>query len=135
MKMMYLKKLADRYFLAWTSDGIDDFHADANEISAWLKREDLRTREDVDLKDLTDDEIEKLAVMIAEMVANAKAEMKTYYILNDMDGYGSEYPICVDREEAERLVREWDKEDFDEVWREATEHEIATYGRYDTEED
>lgn len=133
--MMYLKKLADRYFLAWTSDGIDEFNTDASEIAAWLKREDLRTSEDADLEDLTDEEIEKLASMIAEMVVSAKAEMKTYYILRNMDGYGSEYPICVDREEAERLVREWDKEDFDEVWREATEYEIATYGRYDTEED
>ena len=61
--------------------------------------------------------------------------MKHYYILNDMDGYGSEYPVCVDRKEAERLAREWNKEDFDEVWREATENEIAVYGRYDTEEE
>lgn len=59
--------------------------------------------------------------------------MKRYYILNDMDGYGSEYPVCVDREEAERLVREWGKEDFDEIWHEATENEIGAYGRYDTE--
>ena len=132
--MMYLKKLADRYFLAWTSDGIDEFHTDASEIAAWLKREDLRTSEDADLEDLTYEEIEKLASMIAEMVVSAKAEMKTYYILQDMEGYGSEYPICVDKSEADRLCKAWDT-DFDETWREATEYEIATYGRYDTEED
>lgn len=74
MKMMYLKKLADRYFLAWTSDGIDDFHTDAHEIAAWLKREDLRTREDADLEDLTDEEINAVADMIAEMVRDAMAE-------------------------------------------------------------
>lgn len=62
-------------------------------------------------------------------------EQKTYFILRDLDGYGSEYPICVDRAEAERLVRAWDKEDFDEIWREATEEEIAKYGRYDTDTD
>lgn len=61
-------------------------------------------------------------------------KMKTYYILRDLDGYGSEYPICVDRDEAERLVREWECGDFDETWREATEEEIAKYGRYDTTE-
>ena len=63
--------------------------------------------------------------------------MKTYYILRDLDGYGSEYPICVDRAEAERLMREWynpdDTPDFDEVWKEATEEDIAKYGRYDSD--
>lgn len=62
-------------------------------------------------------------------------EMKTYYILKDMGGYGSEYPICIDRKEAERLTREWNKEDFDEIWREASDEEIAKFGRYDTDED
>jgi hypothetical protein len=61
--------------------------------------------------------------------------MKPYYILNDVDGYGSEYPVCVDRKEAERLTREWNKEDFDEIWREANDEEIAKFGRYDTDED
>lgn len=60
---------------------------------------------------------------------------KIYYILTDMEGYGSEYPVCVDRAEAERLVRAWDKEDFNEIWREASEEEIAKYGRYDTDEE
>lgn len=59
-------------------------------------------------------------------------KMKTYYILRDLSGYGSEYPICVDREEAERLVREWECGDFDEIWCEASENDIAKYGRYDT---
>lgn len=62
-------------------------------------------------------------------------EAGIYYILRDLDGYGSEYPVCVDRSEAERLVRAWDKEDFGEVWREASEEEIAKYGRYDTDEE
>lgn len=64
-------------------------------------------------------------------------ETKTYYILRDLDGYGSEYPICVDRAEAERLMREWynpdDAPDFDEVWKEAAEEDIAKYGRYDSD--
>ena len=59
---------------------------------------------------------------------------KIYYILRDLDGYGSEYPICVDRAEAERLVREWECGDFDEIWCEASEEDIAKYGRYDTDE-
>lgn len=62
-------------------------------------------------------------------------EAKIYYILRDLDGYGSEYPVCVDREEAERLVREWNEADFDEIWTEASEEEIAKYGRYDSDED
>lgn len=60
-----------------------------------------------------------------------------YYILRDLDGYGSEYPICVDRKEADRLMREWynpdDAPDFDDVWREADEDDIASYGRYDSD--
>lgn len=128
-----LTKIASRYYDSWTTDGIDDFHADVDEITAWLKREDLRTAEDADLHDLTDDEIDAIAAAISDMVKENLP--KSYYILNDMEGYGSEYPICVDREEAERLVREWGKEDFDEVWRKASEDEIATYGRYDTDED
>ena len=75
---------------------------------------------------------EDLDAMVPADEANEK---KTYYILRDFDGYGSEYPVCVDRAEAERLVRAWDKEDFDEIWREATEEEIAKYGRYDTDTD
>lgn len=65
--------------------------------------------------------------------------MKSYYILRDLNGYGSEYPVCVDRAEAERLCREWNDGihalDFDEIWREASEEEIAKYGRYDTDEE
>ena len=69
--MKYLEKLANKYFEAWTSDGIDDFHADADEIKAWLKREDLYTAADEDLAALTDEEIEKVADIIAEMVEEA----------------------------------------------------------------
>lgn len=66
-----LTKIANVYYDIWTSDGIDDFHADADEIAAWLKREDLRTDADTELDDLTDDEIKKIASMIAEMVWDA----------------------------------------------------------------
>lgn len=130
-----LANIAHTYYDIWTSDGIDAFHADTDEITAWLNREDLRTDADTTLADLTDDEIKKIASMIADMVKDAQAEDDTYYILRDMDGYGSEYPICVDRAEAERLVREWDAANFDSIWRVATEEEIATYGRYDTEDE
>ena len=69
--MKYLENLAKRYYDAWTSDGIDAFHADADEIKAWLKREDLYTAADEDLAALTDEEIEKVADIIAEEVLAA----------------------------------------------------------------
>lgn len=66
-----LANISNAYYDIWTDDGIDTFHADADEIAAWLKREDLRTDADTELDDLTDDEIEKIASMIAEMVRDA----------------------------------------------------------------
>lgn len=132
MTYLQLTKLADVYCDVWTSDGIDAFHADRNEVAAWLKRTDLRTESDAALDALTNDEIDRVADMIAEKVAE---NLPTpYYILRDLDGDGSEYPVCVDRDEAERLVREWECGDFDEIWREASENDIAKYGRYDTME-
>ena len=65
-----LANLANTYYDIWTEDGIDAFHADADEIAAWLKREDLRTDADAELDDLTDDEIDKVASMIADMAAD-----------------------------------------------------------------
>lgn len=67
----YLQKLADRYYPIWTDDGIDAFHANAQEIAAWLNREDLRTASDAELSDLTAEEINAIAEMIAEMVSEA----------------------------------------------------------------
>lgn len=72
--MKYLENLAERYFEPWTSDGIDAFHADVREITAWLKREDLRTEADAILDELTDDEIEKIASIISEKVLAAIGE-------------------------------------------------------------
>ena len=69
-----LAKIAHTYYDIWTSDGIDSFHADPEEISVWLKREDLRTEADSELEDLTDDEIETVAGMIAEMVEEDLAD-------------------------------------------------------------
>lgn len=66
-----LANIANTYYDIWTDDGIDAFHADADEIAAWLKREDLRTDADTELDDLTDDEFEKIASIIAEMVRDA----------------------------------------------------------------
>lgn len=66
-----LAQIANNYYDIWTDDGIDTLHADAENIAAWLKREDLRTDADAELSDLTDDEIEKIASMIAEMVRDA----------------------------------------------------------------
>ena len=55
------------------------------------------------------------------------------FILCDLDGYGSAYPVCVRRDEAEDLMRGWyamdeNAPEFDEVWREAEPYEIAKYG-------
>ena len=72
---MSYPEIIKRYFYAWTSDGIDDFHTDVEEITAWLKREDLRTEADEEiLGELNDKEIEKIAKSIAEMV---RAELGT----------------------------------------------------------
>lgn len=65
-----LAQIANNYYDVWTSDSTDAFHADADEIAAWLKREDLRTEADAELDDLTDDEIDKVASMIADMAAD-----------------------------------------------------------------
>ena len=65
-----LAQIANNYYDVWTSDSIDAFHADADGIAAWLKREDLRTDADAELADLTDDEIKKVASMIADMAAD-----------------------------------------------------------------
>lgn len=69
-----LANIANKYYDIWTEDGIDAFHADADEIAAWLKREDLRTDADTELDDLTVDEIERIASMIADMVKDAMTE-------------------------------------------------------------
>jgi len=130
---LQLTNLASAYYDIWTSDGIDDFHADADEIAAWLKREDLRTSKDADLDDLTHDETEKIASMIADMVKDAMTKPKdALYILRDLDGYGSSAPVCVTRESAEELMRGWyamdEAPEFDEIWREADAADINEYG-------
>lgn len=50
-------------------------------------------------------------------------DKEKYYIMKDP----SEYPVCVTREEAEFIMRGI-HEDFDSVWREATEEDIENYG-------
>ena len=77
MTYLQLTKLADTYYDVWTSDGIDAFHADPNEVAAWLKRKDLRTESDAALDDLTDDEIERIAVIIADKVMEKRKSNET----------------------------------------------------------
>lgn len=77
MTYLQLTKLADTYFDVWTSDGIDTFHADPNEVAEWLKRTDLRTESDAALDDLTDDEIERIATMIADKVVEKRKSNET----------------------------------------------------------
>ena len=63
--------------------------------------------------------------------------MKTYYILIDLNGYGSAQPVCVDGREANRLLTEWDTDgelDFDDIWTEASRADIEQYGTYDSTE-
>lgn len=45
--------------------------------------------------------------------------MKKYYILRNLDSYGSAQPVCVTRP------------DFDEIWTEATASDIMKYGTED----
>lgn len=136
--MKYLQNLADRYYDVWTCDGIDAFHADVQEIAAWLKRDDLYTEADADLAALADDEIEKVASIIAEKVRaaldteNEAPEISGLYILRDLSGYGSANPVCVTREEAENLMRGWYAMDenapaFDDVWRPADTDDLEKY--------
>lgn len=51
-----------------------------------------------------------------------------YYILHDLDGYGNSVPVCVTRERAEELAREWDADDPDSIWDVADIYDIAKYG-------
>ena len=55
------------------------------------------------------------------------------YILRDLDGYGNATPVCVDRAEAEELMRGWYATDsnapaFDDVWRVAEARDLKLYG-------
>lgn len=68
-----LTKIASAYYDVWTSDGIDEFHAKPEEVLAWLKNEGIRTEYDSDLYDLTDEEMETIASMIAEMVKSERS--------------------------------------------------------------
>lgn len=71
-----------------------------------------------------------------------ESDPKPYYLPNSDNWdsfFGSESPVCIDREEAERLLYEWhglpgtnDDMEFDDLWREADEDEIAEYGTYDS---
>lgn len=57
-----------------------------------------------------------------------------YYILNDLNGYGSAHPVCVTYERAMQLMVEWypsypmDEPDFDDIWHVASDGEIREYG-------
>lgn len=60
-------------------------------------------------------------------------DAETLYILRDLDGYGNATPVCVDRTEAEELMRGWyatdaNAPDFDDVWRVAEAHDLNLYG-------
>lgn len=85
-----LANIANTYYDIWTDDGIDTFHADSDEIAAWLKREDLRTDADDDLSDLTDEEIGRVADMIADMVREDLPAAKHWYFIEDCTSSKSE---------------------------------------------
>ena len=68
--------------------------------------------------------------------------MKKYYFpINPDTAFGNSDPVCVDKKEAERLMREWygpysatpsDDIKFEDLFREATADEISEYGTYDS---
>ena len=78
-------------------------------------------------------------LMMAEAVGliNRKLErsVKMYYFINDgvdpSEVYGSESPVCIDREEMLRLCSEWGDE-FRELMHVASAAEIEEYGVYDS---
>lgn len=58
------------------------------------------------------------------------------YILKDLTGYGSFYPVCVSRLTAERLIFEWygnidDMPEFEDIWRIADINDMEKYGTED----
>lgn len=64
---------------------------------------------------------------------------QTYYLPTEdkwNDAFGPMDPVCVDREEAERLLRGWsiDADRFDEYWTVATHDQVLEYGVYNTED-
>lgn len=69
--------------------------------------------------------------------------MKTYYFPNSEYAdtvFGSEMPICIDKDELHRLANEWSnydengqsESDVIDRFHEATESEIEEYGVYDS---
>ena len=85
-----LANIANTYYDIWTDDGIDTFHADVDEITAWLKREDLYTSADAEIADLTDDEIEQIAGIISEKVREDLPAAKHWYYIEDCTSSRSE---------------------------------------------
>lgn len=71
-----------------------------------------------------------------------ESDPKPYYLPTSAywdSAFGSQFPVCIDHEEAERLLYEWhglpganDDMEFDDLWREADEDEIAEYGTYES---
>lgn len=60
--------------------------------------------------------------------------MKTYYIADNADFYGSCDPVCIDLAEVERLANEWGYESVEKLldqMHEADDGEISEYGVYD----
>lgn len=75
-----------------------------------------------------DDECDCVVSLEHEIAYEVNEDADPCYILRDLNGYGSSYPVCVDKERAESLCREWSCDDFDDVWREADSLELALYG-------
>lgn len=61
--------------------------------------------------------------------------MKKYYFPNEEYSdmvFGGNDAICIDKKEIERLSKEWEVPDLFSQFHEASEEEIAIYGRYDS---
>ena len=58
-----------------------------------------------------------------------------YYLLDDENGYGSDYPFCSDAVETARLLEDWHYSGTDDpltdCWHEASRRETEYYGTYD----
>lgn len=158
MKLQYRSNNAYTYMLVYNNHRAEIYYMDGTEDFPILNSEEAATdylstvSDNIDNLsgadsvfereegEMLDDFLSRICVdddHASEIIAEYEnPEQKEYFILRNLDGYGSEYPVCVDEAEADRLYREWDcTEPFEEVWNTATEYEIATYGRYDTEED
>lgn len=77
-------------------------------------------------------EVAEISSRIAACGAMDTEDDGPYYVLNNLEGYGSGYPVCVDKKERDRLNAAWGC--GNDVWHTATADEMSEYGTYDSDQ-